>query len=66
MIQAFGNFVVGGSYVVGIVIFLILVVINFVVITKGAGPHRRGGGALHLGRHARASSSRSTPSSTPG
>src|SRR5215831_8813022 len=37
VIQAFGNFVVGGSYVVGFVIFLILVVINFVVITKGAG-----------------------------
>ncbi len=37
VIQAFGSFVVGGSYVVGTVIFLILVVINFVVITKGAG-----------------------------
>jgi flagellar biosynthesis protein FlhA len=37
VIQAFGQFVVGGNYVVGIIIFLILVVINFVVITKGAG-----------------------------
>lgn len=37
VIDAFGNFVVGGNYVVGLVIFLILVVINFVVITKGAG-----------------------------
>ena len=37
IIEAFGNFVVGGNYVVGIVIFAILVVINFVVITKGAG-----------------------------
>ncbi len=37
VIQAFGQFVVGGNYVVGIVIFLILVLINFVVITKGAG-----------------------------
>ena len=37
IIEAFGNFVVGGNYVVGIVIFSILVVINFVVITKGAG-----------------------------
>src|SRR5919204_671807 len=37
VIQAFGNFVVGGSYVVGFVVFLILVVINFAVITKGAG-----------------------------
>ena len=37
IIEAFGNFVVRGNYVVGIVIFLILVLINFVVITKGAG-----------------------------
>ena len=37
VIKAFGDFVVGGSYVVGIVIFLILIVIQFVVITNGAG-----------------------------
>ncbi len=37
VVEAFGNFVVGGSYVVGIVVFLILVVIQFVVITNGAG-----------------------------
>jgi len=37
VISAFGNFVVGGNAVVGLVIFLILVVINFMVITKGAG-----------------------------
>jgi flagellar biosynthesis protein FlhA len=37
IIQAFGNFVVQGNYVVGMVIFLILVLINFIVITKGAG-----------------------------
>jgi flagellar biosynthesis protein FlhA len=37
VIAAFGGFVIGGNYVVGLVIFLILVVINFVVITKGAG-----------------------------
>ncbi|MDA8239498.1 MAG: flagellar biosynthesis protein FlhA [Nitrospiraceae bacterium] len=37
VIMAFGNFVVGGNYAVGFIIFLILVVINFVVITKGAG-----------------------------
>ncbi len=36
VIGAFGNFVVQGNYVVGVVIFLILVIINFVVITKGA------------------------------
>lgn len=37
VIEAFGEFVVGGNYVVGAVIFLILVAINFIVITKGAG-----------------------------
>ena len=37
VIKSFGQFVVGGNYVVGIVIFCILVVINFMVITKGAG-----------------------------
>ncbi len=37
VIQSFGQFVVGGNYVVGLVIFVILVLINFMVITKGAG-----------------------------
>ena len=37
IIETFGNFVVHGNYVVGLVIFLILVLINFIVITKGAG-----------------------------
>ena len=37
VIQAFGSFVVGGNYVVGFVVFLIIIVVNFVVITKGAG-----------------------------
>jgi flagellar biosynthesis protein FlhA len=37
IIEAFGEFVVGGNYAVGIIIFMILVVINFIVITKGAG-----------------------------
>src|SRR5713101_6897322 len=37
IIEAFGNFVVRSNYVVGLVVFLILVLINFVVITKGAG-----------------------------
>ncbi len=36
VIKAFGNFVVGGNYVVGIVVFCILIVIQFVVITRGA------------------------------
>ena len=37
VIMAFGSFVVGGNYLVGLIVFLILVIINFVVITKGAG-----------------------------
>ena len=37
MIFAFGNFVVGNNYIIGFIVFVILVVINFVVITKGAG-----------------------------
>ncbi|MDR1394800.1 MAG: flagellar biosynthesis protein FlhA [Deltaproteobacteria bacterium] len=37
VIEAFGNFVVGGNYVVGLIIFVILVIINFMVITKGSG-----------------------------
>jgi flagellar biosynthesis protein FlhA len=37
VIESFGNFLVGGNYTVGLVVFLILVIINFVVITKGAG-----------------------------
>jgi len=37
VIRSFGSFVVGGNYAVGIVIFLILVLVNFMVITKGAG-----------------------------
>jgi flagellar biosynthesis protein FlhA len=37
VIQGFGQFVVGGNFVVGVVLFLILIVIQFVVITKGAG-----------------------------
>ncbi|MBY0518025.1 MAG: flagellar biosynthesis protein FlhA [Bacteriovoracaceae bacterium] len=37
IIKAFGEFVVGGNYAVGIIIFTILVIINFIVITKGAG-----------------------------
>lgn len=37
IIQSFGAFVVGGNYVVGLIVFMILVLINFMVITKGAG-----------------------------
>lgn len=37
VIHAFGTFVIGGNFVVGLIVFIILVVINFIVITKGAG-----------------------------
>ena len=37
VIEAFGEFVVGGNYAVGLVVFMILVIINFMVVTKGAG-----------------------------
>jgi flagellar biosynthesis protein FlhA len=37
VIEAFGGFVVGGNYAVGMIVFIILVIINFVVVTKGAG-----------------------------
>lgn len=37
VIQAFGEFVIGGNYVVGFIIFVILMIVNFVVVTKGAG-----------------------------
>ncbi|MBU4010389.1 MAG: FHIPEP family type III secretion protein, partial [Proteobacteria bacterium] len=36
VIMSFGNFVVGGNYVVGVIVFVILVLVNFIVITKGA------------------------------
>ena len=37
VINAFGNFVVGSNYVIGFIVFVILIVINFIVITKGSG-----------------------------
>jgi flagellar biosynthesis protein FlhA len=37
VIRAFGSFVIGGNYAVGVVVFAILVIINFMVVTKGAG-----------------------------
>lgn len=37
VIESFGDFVIGGQYVVGLIVFLILVIINFIVITKGTG-----------------------------
>jgi flagellar biosynthesis protein FlhA len=37
VIEAFGNFVMGGNFVIGLIVFIILVLVNFVVITKGSG-----------------------------
>ncbi len=37
VIEAFGEVVIGGNYAVGLVVFIILIIINFVVVTKGAG-----------------------------
>ena len=37
VIQAFGDFVLGGNYVIGVIIFIIIMIINFMVITKGSG-----------------------------
>ena len=37
VIEAFGHFLIGGNYTVGIVVFIILTIVNFVVVTKGAG-----------------------------
>ena len=53
VVTSFGQFVVGGNVVVGLVIFLILIVIQFVVVTNGAGRVAEVGRALHPGRHAR-------------
>ncbi len=52
VVSSFGHFVIGGSIVVGLVVFLILIIIQFVVITAGSGPRRRSGGALHPRRDA--------------
>ena len=48
VIESFGHFLVGGNYAVGIVVFAILVIINFVVITKGAGRIAEGGARFTL------------------
>ena len=37
VIQAFGNFIMGGNFVIGMIVFIILVIVNFIVITKGSG-----------------------------
>ena len=58
VIEAFGNVVVGGNYAVGIVIFAILIVIQFVVITNGAGRVAEVAARFTLGRDARQTAGR--------
>src|SRR4030065_105992 len=48
VIKAFGDFVIGGNYAVGVVVFAILVIINFVVVTKGAGRIAEGSAGFPL------------------
>ena len=52
VIEAFGAFVIGGNYVVGFIVFAILMIINFIVITK-SGALLRGRGPFHPRCHAR-------------
>jgi flagellar biosynthesis protein FlhA len=53
VIEAFGGFVMQGNIVIGIIVFSILTIVNFVVITKGAGPYRRSRSTFQLGCYAR-------------
>src|SRR6201987_5927198 len=48
VIQAFGNFVMGGNFVIGLIVFTILVIVNFVVITKGSGRIAEVAARFHL------------------
>ena len=48
VIQAFGNFVMGGNFVIGMIVFAILVIVNFVVITKGSGRIAEVAARFHL------------------
>jgi flagellar biosynthesis protein FlhA len=48
VIEAFGNFVMGGNFVIGIIVFIILVIVNFVVITKGSGRIAEVAARFHL------------------
>jgi flagellar biosynthesis protein FlhA len=48
VIQAFGRFVMGGNFVIGIIVFTILVIVNFVVITKGSGRIAEVAARFHL------------------
>src|SRR5690242_21240278 len=48
VIQAFGNFVMSGNFVIGIIVFTILVIVNFIVITKGSGRIAEVAARFHL------------------
>ncbi|GLR94209.1 MULTISPECIES: flagellar biosynthesis protein FlhA [Bradyrhizobium] len=48
VIEAFGNFVMGGNFVIGIIVFAILIIVNFVVITKGSGRIAEVAARFHL------------------
>ena len=48
VIEAFGNFVMGGNFVIGVIVFTILVIVNFVVITKGSGRIAEVAARFHL------------------
>jgi flagellar biosynthesis protein FlhA len=48
VIEAFGNFVMGGNFIIGIIVFTILVIVNFVVITKGSGRIAEVAARFHL------------------
>ena len=65
VIQAFGTFVMSGNFVIGIIIFAILVYRELRRHHQRLGPHRRGGGALQPGRPAGPSRWPSTPTSRP-
>ena len=48
VIEAFGSFVMGGNFVIGIIVFAILIIVNFVVITKGSGRIAEVAARFHL------------------
>jgi flagellar biosynthesis protein FlhA len=48
VIEAFGNFVMGGNFIIGIIVFTILIIVNFVVITKGSGRIAEVAARFHL------------------
>ena len=53
VVEVFGTFVTGGNPLVGLIIFLIIVIIQFIVITKGSGQNSGSRRTFHVGRDAR-------------